>query len=65
VSVNPPEPALTVFGESEVIAGTGFGDAEIVNVKAFDVPPPGAGLVTVTCGVPAEATSAARIDAVS
>src|SRR5580658_7017359 len=41
VSVNCPEPALTVFGVSEVITGTGFA-ALIVNVSGFDVVPDGA-----------------------
>lgn len=39
--------------------------AVIVNVTAFDVPPPGAGFVTVTAGVPAVATSLAEIGAVN
>jgi len=34
-------------------------------VSAFDVPPPGVGFVTVTAGVPAAATSVARIAAVT
>lgn len=33
----------------------------IVNVSAFDVPPPGAGLDTVTCAVPACEISEAGI----
>ena len=41
------------------------GVATIVNVCAFDVPPPGAGFTTVTGGVPAVATSAAGTIAVS
>ena len=65
ISVNAPVPALVVFGESEVIAGTGFGAAVTVNVTTFDVPPPGAGFVTVTEGVPALATSPAKIAAVT
>jgi hypothetical protein len=36
-----------------------------VNVIAFDVPPPGAGFVTVTDGVPALATSPAKIETVT
>src|SRR6267142_5878670 len=39
--------------------------AEIVNVWALDVPPPGAGLNTVTDAVPAVARSVAGMDAVS
>jgi hypothetical protein len=65
VNVNAPEPALTVFGDNVVIAGTGLGAAVTVNVTALDVPPPGAGLVTVTEGVPVVATSLAKIAAVS
>jgi hypothetical protein len=37
----------------------------IVNVTAFDVPPPGAGLDTVTLAVPTLAMSAATMDAVN
>src|SRR2546421_373062 len=39
--------------------------AEIVNVWAFEVPPPGAALNTVTDAVPAVARSVARMDAVN
>jgi hypothetical protein len=45
VRVCAPEPTRTELGEREVMAGTGF---PTVKVRAFDVPPPGAGLVTVT-----------------
>jgi hypothetical protein len=65
VSVNAAEPAAIVDGEIVVTVGTGFDAAVIVNVTEFDVPPPGVGFVTVTAGVPAVATSLARIDAVS
>src|SRR5262245_55415112 len=37
----------------------------MVNVAAADVPPPGAGLTTVTLAVPADATSVAGIVAVN
>lgn len=37
----------------------------MVNVSAFDVPPPGVGFTTVTAAVPAAATSAAVMDAVN
>jgi hypothetical protein len=37
-----------VFGDSAETAGTGFGAAETTNGSAFDVPPPGAGVTTVT-----------------
>ena len=36
----------------------------MVKLRAFDVPPPGAGLLTVTLAVPAVAMSLAEIDAV-
>jgi len=49
------------FGLSELIIGV----ALIVNVCAFDVPPPGPGFTTVTEAVPGEATSAAVTVAVS
>src|SRR5439155_15416257 len=38
---------------------------EIVNVWAFEMPPPGVGLNTVTCAVPAVTMSAAAIAAVN
>jgi hypothetical protein len=41
------------------------GVALIVKFTAFDVPPPGPGLVTVTAARPAEATAAAGIAAVN
>src|SRR5579863_10027363 len=63
VSVNAPEPALAVVGEIVVIVGTGL---FTVNATEFEVPPPGAGLVTVTPGVlPGVTTSLARIAAVN
>jgi hypothetical protein len=50
----------------EVIVGTGLVvAAAIVKFRLFDVPPPGAGLVTVTVAVPAEAMAADGIAAVS
>jgi hypothetical protein len=44
---------------------TGAGGTVMVNVTAFDVPPPGAGFTTVTEAVPGDATSAAVTVAVS
>lgn len=58
-------PADTVEGCNPVRVGAGLPAALMVNVSAFDVPPPGAGFVTVTAGVPVLATSVARIDAVT
>ncbi len=55
-------PANEVGGASEVIAGTG---ALIANGEASDVPPPGAGLLTVTGADPEAAMSAAVIEAIS
>ena len=62
VSVKAAPPAVTLEGESEVIAGTGL---LIVNVCAAEVPPPGEGLNTTTDAVPAAEMSAALIAAVS
>jgi hypothetical protein len=44
---------------------TGVGGTVMVNVTAFDVPPPGGGFTTVTEAVPGDATSAAVTVAVS
>jgi hypothetical protein len=54
VRVCAPEPTAAEVGEREVIAGMGF---PTVKFTEFDVPPPGAGFVTVTGNVPAAATS--------
>jgi hypothetical protein len=45
VSVNDPEPAKTAEGDNEESAGTAL---LTVKVTALEVPPPGAGFVTVT-----------------
>ena len=50
VSVKAGPPAVALLGEIELIAGTGL---LMVNVIAFDVPPPGAAFTTVTEAVPA------------
>jgi hypothetical protein len=42
-----------------------LGGAVVVNVRALDVPPPGAGLATVTLAEPAAATFPAATVAVS
>src|SRR5207302_10332826 len=65
VSVNCGPPATASAGVSAVVAGTGLLAAVIVKVCGLDVPPPGAGLKTVTGAVPAVAMSAAEITAVS
>ena len=54
VTVPDPVPALTTESAN---------DGVIVNVSAFDVPPPGAGLRTLTWAVPAAAISLAEIAA--
>jgi hypothetical protein len=59
--VKPGVPASTALGASDAIAGTGL---SIVKVRALDVPPPGAGVETVTEAMPAVAMSAAVIAAV-
>ena len=66
VNVNVAAPAVTLLGEMETSVGTGlFPTALIVKVKEFDVPPPGAGVITVTAAVPAVATRAALTEAVN
>ena len=62
VNVKAAPPASALDGESDVIVGTGL---FTVNGEAPEVPPPGAGLVTVTLNVPAAAMSAAVIAAVT
>ena len=66
VKVNTGAPAVTLAGESEVMAGTGLVETELmVNTDTFDVPPPGVGLNTVILAVPATATNVALTDAVN
>ena len=62
VNVNAVPPAVTAFGLKVVIVGAGL---LIVNVRLFEVPPPGAGLTTVTVAVPAATRSLDGIVAVS
>jgi hypothetical protein len=62
VSVKPAPPTIAPVGESDVIVGTGLFTA---NGELPDVPPPGAGFVTVTLNDPAAAMSAAVIDTVN
>jgi hypothetical protein len=64
VKVKAAVSAVALDGDSVLTVGTGFG-ALIVNAALPEVPPPGAGLVTVTCPVPAAAMSAAWIAAVT
>ena len=58
VSVKAGDPATNAFGAIDVRTGTGL---LIVKVSGLDVPPPGAGVETVTDAVPAVAISAAVI----
>src|SRR5205823_1965610 len=62
VSVKAAPPAVPALGASVDSVGTG---ALMVNVSAPDVPPPGAGLNTVTEAVPGSARAAPPIAAVS
>lgn len=62
VTVNVPPPAVALAGESELIAGTGL---LIGNVQVPEVPPPGAGLVTVMFADPLAAISPAGTWAVT
>ena len=60
-----PGATVTITHEGQGLkltsVGTGFGVELIVNVRPFDMPPPGAGLVTVIVTEPTLATSAAEI----
>ena len=62
MSVKSGLPAVVDVGLIEMVAGTGF---RIVNVWLPEVPPPGAGVTTVTDAVPAVAMSVAGTVAVS
>ncbi len=62
VSVKPAPPTIALDGDSVASVGAGL---LIVKVCAAEVPPPGAGVTTVTDAVPVAATSAAGIAAVS
>ena len=62
VSAKPELPAFVDVDDMEVSVGTGL---LIVNVCAFDIPPPGVGFTTVMDAVPAVAISPAVIVAVS
>src|SRR5205809_4464340 len=58
-----PEGPLTVPDPVPALTTERANDGVIVNVSAFDVPPPGAGLRTVTWAVPAAPISPAEIAA--
>ena len=57
-------PAAALDGASELMEGTGL-TAVMAKVAAFEVPPPGVGLTTVTPALPAVVRSEAGIRAVS
>lgn len=63
VSVIALLPALTVLGARDDKIGMGFEGATMVNVSTPEAPPPGAGLTTLTCTVPATVKSVAGIEA--
>jgi len=65
VSVKPELPAAVDVGEIAVSTGVGFCGVVIVNVCAFEVPPPGVGFTTVTEAIPVAFTSADVIVAVT
>ena len=60
VSVSAADPTIALFCDKEAITGAGL---LTVNNAADEVPPPGIGLETVTCAMPATARSAAVIEA--
>lgn len=53
VSVNPGPPALVCVGDNALMVGTGLEGALTTKLIATEVPPPGAGLITVTFALPA------------
>ena len=55
-----PKPVGPLVGLMEVMVGTGFGWT-MVNTAGAEGPPPGLGLFTVICALPAEAMSEAEI----
>ncbi len=63
--MNDEPPAVRIAGLMLVIVSTGLFAALIVKVWALEVPPPGAGLNTVTVAVPAIDMSEAGIAAVN
>ena len=66
VRVKAGLPAVVFAGEMDIIAGTGLLPAVVMmKGKAFDVPPPGSGVTTVTVAVPAIVIRAAFTTAVN
>lgn len=64
LSVKAGPPAIAEFGLMLVILGPGS-DSLMLKLTAFEFPPPGAGLNTVTVAVPGLEMSLAGIEAVS
>src|SRR5688572_25441666 len=62
VSVKAPDPAVALFGTIDVVVGTGL---LMLKVCAFERPPPGVGLKTVTDAVPVDETSDVEMLAVT
>ena len=58
-------PTRAALGEIKLIVGMGLFPLVMVKFAAFEVPPPGAELVTVTAAVPAVAMAAAGMAAVN
>src|ERR1019366_8782098 len=65
VKVKAPAPAVAEEGDSVGIVGAGLAAALMVKPELPEVPPPGAGLNTVTWAVPAVPMSEALIAAVT
>ena len=66
VRVNAPEFTVAEEGCSEVSTGTGLlATSLMAKARLFEVPPPGAGLVTVTSAEPVLTISSARMVAVT
>src|SRR5437773_1824537 len=59
VSVKAPVPAVALLGTSEPSVGTGLAGTLIVNVSAFELPPPGGGVDKPTVAVQAIAMASA------
>jgi hypothetical protein len=64
VKANAGPPTAVELGFSEIIAGTGLFPVR-VKLTAFEVPPPGVGLVTVRATTPGKVAAAAGMVAVS
>jgi hypothetical protein len=64
VRVNAVPPATALLGTRPLIVGAGLLTAETLKETAALVPPPGSGLIAVTCTVPAAAMSEEVIAAV-